>query len=66
MDATRAPAHAHGLIGWWRWRCGGQQHGASTAEEVVVLRAAVKGLEREVSNMERQLSKALTRVAGTL
>jgi hypothetical protein len=33
---------------------------------VVVLRAAVKGLEREVSNMERQLSKALTRVAGTL
>jgi hypothetical protein len=43
----------------------GQQHGVSTAEEVVVLRAAVKGLEREVSNMERQLSKALTRVAGT-
>lgn len=40
--------------------------GISPAEEVVLLRSAVTGLEREVSGMERQLSRALTRIAGEL
>jgi len=40
------------------------ERGAGASEEVAFLRSVIKSLEREVTNMELQLAKALARIAG--